>query len=401
MKKSLSVSLILVLSLTLVAGLFATGFAQEDGETYQIGLVFDVGGKGDKSFNDSAYRGLKWAKNGSDEFESFDKLPINITTIEPGSGGAGRESAMRMMASQGFDLVIGVGYLFSDSARSLAGNFPNVNFAVVDYSAGDAAPPSNLLGLSFKEQQGSFLVGALAAMKSETDKVGFVGGMEGPLIGKFEAGFEAGAWYVNPDLDITAKYVGTTGAAFANPAKGKEIAKAMYNDNVDVIYHAAGLSGSGVIEAASETGNYAIGVDSDQNYLAPGHVLTSMLKRVDVAVYKTIRDVVNGEFGGGTDKRFGLAENGVDYALDVFNRVKEFPGQVEQLEATGEVSLPALGPIKISPQNIEELPSENLITDDMVARVNNLKQMIIDDKFVVPASPEDVTAENPVKHSSE
>lgn len=396
MKKSLTVSLILVLSLTLVAGLFATGFAQEDGETYQIGLVFDVGGKGDKSFNDSAYRGLDWAKNGSDKYEA---LPINFTTIEPGSGGAGRESAMRMMASQGFDLVIGVGYLFSDTARSLAESFPNVNFAVVDYSAGDEAPPSNLVGLTFKEQQGGFLVGALAAMKTETDKVGFVGGMASPLIKKFEAGFRSGAWYVNPDLEISTKYVGTTGSAFANPAKGKELAKAMFNNNVDVIFHAAGLSGSGVIEAAAETGNYAIGVDSDQNYLAPGHVLTSMLKRVDISVYKTIKNVVNGEFEGGRARTFGLAENGVGYALDVFNRVEEFPEQVEQLEATGEVSLPALGPIKISPKNIEELPSENLVTDDMVARVNNLKQMIIDGKFVVPASPKDVTAENPVKHS--
>jgi basic membrane protein A len=398
MKKSLTVSLILVLSITLAAGLFTNGFADEHEETYRIGLVFDVGGKGDKSFNDSAYRGLEWAKNGSDEYEA---LPINFTTIEPGSGGAGRESAMRMMAAQGFDLVIGVGYLFSDTARSLAESFPNVNFAVVDYTGGDEAPPSNLVGLSFKEQQGSFLVGALAAMKTETDKVGFVGGMASPLIKKFEAGFRSGAWYVNPDLEISSKYVGTTGSAFANPAKGKELAKAMFNDNMDVIYHAAGLSGSGVIEAAGESGNYAIGVDSDQNYLAPGHVLTSMLKRVDVSVYKTIKNVVNGEFEGGRNRTFGLAENGVDYALDVFNRVEEFPEQVEQLEATGEVSLPALGPIKISPQNIEELPSENLVTDDMVARVNNLKQMIIDDKFVVPASPENVTAESPVKHTSE
>ena len=400
MKRSLTVSLVLVLSLILTVGLFSTGFAQ-DQETYRIGLVFDVGGKGDKSFNDSAYRGLEWAKNGSEEFEDITALPINFTTIEPGTGGAGRESAMRMMAAQGFDLVIGVGYLFSDSARSLARSFPDVNIAVVDYTPGEEATPSNLVGLSFKEQEGSFLVGALAAMKTETDKIGFVGGMASPLIKKFEAGFRSGAWYVNPDLEISTKYVGTTGSAFANPAKGKELAKDMFNDNVDVIHHAAGLSGSGVIEAASETGNYAIGVDSDQNYMAPGHVLTSMLKRVDVAVYNAIHDVVNGEFEGGMDKRFGLAENGVGYAVDVFNRVEEFPEQVEQLQATGSVTLPALGTTQVSPQRIEQLPSENLVTEDMIARVEGLKQMIIDGKFVVPASPQDVTAENPVKHTSE
>ncbi|MFW6111727.1 MAG: BMP family lipoprotein [Candidatus Bipolaricaulota bacterium] len=393
----LTISLVFVLSLILSVGLFVNGFAQEDGKTYRIGLVFDVGGKGDKSFNDSAYRGLEWAKNGSDEFEGFEALSINFTTIEPGSGGAGREDAMRMMASQGFDLVIGVGFLFSDSTRSLAEEFPNINFAVVDYTPGEEEIPSNLMGLSFPEQQGSFLVGALAAMKTKTNKVGFVGGMKIPLIKKFEAGFKSGVWYVDPDLEISSKYVGTTGEAFANPAKGKEIAKAMYGDDVDVIYHAAGLSGSGVIEAAAEAGNYAIGVDSDQDYMAPGHVLTSMLKRVDVAVYKTVRDVVNGEFEGGVDMQFGLAEDGVGYAIDVFNRVEEFPEQVEQLQNEGTVTLPALGETQISPKRIDQLPTENLLTDSMIARADELKRQIIEGQFTVPSDPSNVTPEDPVQ----
>ena len=397
LNRKLTLTLSLILSITLVAGLFVTGFAQDEEKTYRIGLVFDVGGKGDKSFNDSAYRGLQWAKEGSEEFEEFEKLPINFTTIEPGSGGAGRESAMRMMATQGFDLVIGVGFLFSDSSRALAEQFPNVNFAVVDYSPGDAEIPSNLKGLSFSEEQGSFLVGALAAMKTNSRKVGFVGGMEIPLIKKFEAGFRSGVWYVNDDIEISTKYVGTTGAAFANPAKGKELAKALYNDDVDVIYHAAGLSGSGVIEAANETGNYAIGVDSDQNYLAPGHVLTSMLKRVDVAVYKTIRDVVEGDFEGGVNERFGLADDGVGYAVDVFNRVEEFPEQVTQLKETGAVSLPALGETQVSPKSIEQLPDENLLTNDMIARADELKRQIVNNQFSIPTTPKDVTAEEPVK----
>ena len=396
LNRKLTITLSLILSLTLIAGLFVTGFAQEDGKTYRIGLVFDVGGKGDKSFNDSAYRGLEWAKNGSNEFEDFEALPINFTTIEPGSGGAGRADAMRMMASQGFDLVIGVGFLFTDAATDLARNFPNVNFAVVDYAQFENIP-SNLRGLSFAEHEGSFLVGALAAMKSETGKIGFVGGQESPLIGKFEAGFKSGAWYVNPDLEISARYVGTTGEAFANPAKGKEIAKAMYSDDVDVIYHAAGLSGAGVIEAASETDNYAIGVDSDQNYLAPGHVLTSMLKRVDVSVYQTIRDVVEGDFEGGTVKSFGPEDNGVGYAVDVFNRVEEFPELVEQLKSEGTVKLPALGETQISPKRIDQLPSENLITDGMLARVQELRTQLVDGEFTVPSDPEKVSAEEPVE----
>ena len=396
LNRKLTITLSLILSLTLVAGLFITGLAQEEGKTYRIGLVFDVGGKGDKSFNDSAYRGLEWAKNGSNEFEDFEALPINFTTIEPGSGGAGRADAMRMMASQGFDLVIGVGFLFTDAATDLARNFPNVNFAVVDYAQFENIP-SNLRGLSFAEHEGSFLVGALAAMKSETGKIGFVGGQESPLIGKFEAGFKSGAWYVNPDLEISARYVGTTGEAFANPAKGKEIAKAMYSDDVDVIYHAAGLSGAGVIEAASETDNYAIGVDSDQNYLAPGHVLTSMLKRVDVSVYQTIRDVVEGDFEGGTVKSFGPEDNGVGYAVDVFNRVEEFPELVEQLKSEGTVKLPALGETQISPKRIDQLPSENLITDSMLARVEELRNQLVDGEFTVPSDPDKVSAEEPVE----
>ena len=395
LNRKLTLTLSLILSITLVAGLFVTGFAQDDEKTYRVGLVFDVGGKGDKSFNDSAYRGLEWAKNGSDEFEDFESLPINFTTIEPGSGGAGRADAMRMMASQGYDLVIGVGFLFTDAATSLAKNFPDVNFAVVDYAQFENIP-SNLRGLSFAEHEGSFLVGALAAMKSETGKIGFVGGQKSPLIGKFEAGFKSGAWYVNPELEISARYVGTTGEAFANPAKGKEIARAMYSDNVDVIYHAAGLSGSGVIEAAAETGNYAIGVDSDQDYMAPGHVLTSMLKRVDVSVYQTVKDVVEGTFEGGVVKSFGPEDNGVGYAVDVFNRVEEFPEQVEQLQNEGTVKLPALGETQISPKRIEQLPSENLLTDSMLARVEELKSQLVDGEFSVPSDPEKVSAEEPV-----
>jgi len=387
---------VVFLSLVLLTGFVLGGFAAE--EEYKIGLVFDVGGKGDKSFNDSAARGLEWAKDGSEEFGKFETLPVSVTTIEPGSGGAGREDAMRMMAIQGFDLVIGVGFLFSDSAVALAEEFPSVSFAVVDFAPPqDKEIPSNLRGLSFAEQQGSFLVGAAAAMKTKRGTVGFIGGMSSPLIKKFEAGFRSGVWFIDPEIEVLSNYVGTTGAAFANPSKGKELAKAQFDKGADVIYHAAGLSGAGVIAAAAERGRYAIGVDSDQNYLEPGHVLTSMLKRVDVAVYKTVRDVVNGEFTGGKNLHYGLEGNGVDYARDLFNQVEEFPEQVQRLKETGKVSLPGLGQIQLPPKKVDELPEGNLLTEGMVKELENLKGKIIGDEITIPTTPKNVSPKEPVK----
>lgn len=255
----------------LAAGFFVSSIPVKGKENYRVGLVLGVGGRGDKSFNDSAYHGLKWAMEGSDKYEEFDKLPVKATVTEPSSGY--REDSLRLMADRGLDLIISVGFLFSEPATKVARRFPEIQFAVVDYHPPSGNIPSNLKGLSFPEHKGSFLAGAIAAMKTRTKKIGFIGGLDIPLIRKFEAGFKAGAWYLNPNLDISTKYIGTTGEAFINPAKGKEIARAMYSNNVDVIYHAAGLSGLGVIEAAGETGNFAIGVDSDQNYMAPGHVL--------------------------------------------------------------------------------------------------------------------------------
>ncbi|MCK4511669.1 BMP family ABC transporter substrate-binding protein [bacterium] len=292
-------------------------------DAFKVGMVFDVGGKGDKSFNDSAYRGLLRI---ADDFE------IEHTEFEPGQD-ADRETGLRKLAQAGFDVIIGVGFLFSDSMRSVSADYPDVRFACVDFDVRqDEVLPDNLAGLVFREEEGSFLVGVVAGLKSETGRVGFIGGMDVPLIHRFEAGFIAGAKHANPAVSVTVGYAGSTPQAFADPAKGKELAMLQYGRGVDIIYHASGNTGIGVIEAARETGNFAIGVDSNQNYMAPGHVLTSMVKRVDNAVYAVILAAYENRFEGGL-REFGLAEDGVSYAMDDYNAGLISDAIVEAVEA--------------------------------------------------------------------
>ena len=312
--------LIVLFSLALVCGA-ATGSVWA--ANLKVGMVFDVGGKGDQSFNDSAYRGLQWAS----------KLGVTHVEIEPGAD-ADRETGLRMIAGQGFDLVIGVGFLFTDAIKAVADEFPKTKFAIIDGFIPDKPNVSSLL---FTEHEGSFLVGIIAAMKAQTDgksTVGFVGGMDVPLIHKFEAGYKAGVKYAFPECKILSDYAGTTPTAFADPVKGKELALAQIDRGAHVIYHASGLTGAGVYEAGKERKTYVIGVDSNQNHL--GHVkqtgqnygLTSMLKQVDVAVYLTIKDLVEGKFKPGV-RVFGLGDavqidgqtyHGVYYALDEYNK---------------------------------------------------------------------------------
>jgi basic membrane protein A len=277
-----------------------------------IGLVFDVGGRGDKSFNDQAYAGLERAEK---------ELGVTFRTLETGEG-ADREAAMRQLAAGDAGLIFGVGFLFTDDIRALAVEFPDKKFACVDYTVnpGDTLPP-NLVALKFKEEEGSYLVGALAALVSTTGKVGFVGGMQIPLIKKFEAGYVAGVRAVDPKAQVIIKYAGTTGSAFKDPTKGKELALAEYNQGADIIYHASGSTGLGVFEAAREKGRLAIGVDSDQHDEAPENILTSMVKRVDVAVFDTIRETLEGRWSGGVQV-FGLAEEGVTWVYDDRNKAR-------------------------------------------------------------------------------
>ena len=278
--------------------------------TLKVGLVFDVGGRGDKSFNDAAYAGLVRAQQ---------ELGVTFTTLETGEG-SDREAQMRQLAAGGSQLVFGVGFLFSDDIYGLAQEFPNVKFACVDYTLkeGQTLPP-NLRALEFKEHEGSFLVGALAALLTKTGKVGFVGGMEIPLIKKFETGYRAGAKAANPKVEVLVKYAGTTGTAFKDPTKGKELGLAEYNQGADIIFHASGSTGLGVFEAAREKGKLAIGVDSDQQAEAPGFILTSMVKHVETSVFDSIRELKEGRWQGGI-REFGLKEDGVGWVYDARNK---------------------------------------------------------------------------------
>jgi basic membrane protein A len=314
-----------VLLVVHVALLFAHPSGAEkppDGKTVDVGVVFDLGGRGDKSFNDGAYLGAERAEK---------ELGAHVRFIEPGEG-SDRESGLRLLAAEGMDLVIGVGFIFTDDLTQLAKEYPNTKFAGVDYSVATdkdgkvIPPPSNLAALKFREEQGSYLVGALAALVGKSKKVGFVGGMDSPLIQKFEAGYEAGVHQVCPDCTVLAQYAGVTPEAFRNPGKGKEIALAQYQQGANVIFHASGSTGLGVFEAARQTNKLAIGVDADQYTEAPGYVLTSMVKGVDNAVYDAIRKVKDGTFTGGI-YQYGLAEQGVGYIYDK-NNAKLIPPDV-------------------------------------------------------------------------
>ena len=284
--------------------------AAPPGRGLRVGLVFDVGGKNDKSFNESAWRGVVRAQA---------ELGVSVRTIEP-SDGADRESALRQLAADGVDLVIGVGFIFGPDLERLAGQFPGVRFAGVDYSPSDGfVIPPNLVGLRFREHEGSFVVGAIAGMLSERRVVGFVGGMQIPLIRKFEAGYIAGVHHVCPSCRVVSAYAGTEPKAFADPTLGQELAAAQFGQGADIIFHAAGKTGDGVFAAARARRARAIGVDSDQYEVAPCCVVTSMLKRVDVAVVDVIRQVIAGGFRGGLVE-LGLAEGGVDFVADEHNR---------------------------------------------------------------------------------
>ncbi len=278
----------------------------------KAGLVFDVGGRGDKSFNDAAYRGLEKAKL---------ELGIEYEYIEPGPGGD-REAALRQFASRkDIAIIFGIGFIFTDEITKMAQEFPDKKFACVDYTVDTSKTlPPNLIALEFKEEEGSFLVGVIAGLSTKTNTVGFVGGMESPLIKKFQVSYEAGVKYANPNCKVLVGYAGVTGDAFKNPGKGKELALGQYSQGADVIYHASGVTGLGVFEAARETKKLAIGVDSDQNDEAPGFVLTSMIKSVDVAVFNCIKEAKDGTFKGGRVETFGLKSKGVDYIYNDKNK---------------------------------------------------------------------------------
>ena len=302
----------------------------------RVGLVFDVGGRGDKSFNDSAYEGISRATR---------ELGVSSELCEP-TGAEDREAALRLFAARGFDLVIGVGFIFSTDVNVVAADFPRTEFACVDYvPPADGVIPENVVGLGFREEEGSFLVGAVAGAMTKTKHVGFVGGMDIPLIHRFEAGYRAGVGRVCPSCEVHAAYAGTTPDAFRDPAKGKAVAVSQISAGADVLYHASGTTGHGVFEAAADMGVLAIGVDSDQYDEKPGTVVTSMIKRVDVAVFDTVRSVLDGQFHGGL-RSFGVAEDGVGYVSDgphaegIPDDVKRTVSALRARIASGEIQVP-------------------------------------------------------------
>ncbi|WP_437286730.1 BMP family lipoprotein [Sorangium sp. So ce406] len=269
----------------------------------RVGLVFDVGGRGDKSFNDAADLGLARAAR---------ELGVTTEVLEP-SGAEDREAAMRLFAARGFDLVIGVGFIFSTDMEVVARAFPAVRFACLDLAPTPGrAVPENLAGLTFREEEGAFLVGAVAGLTTTTGRVGFIGGMDMPLVHRFEAGYRAGVREVCPACDVSVAYAGMTPDAFRDPVKGKALAVSQAAAGADVLFHVSGATGHGVFEAARDMGVKAIGVDRDQHDEMPGTVLTSMIKRADVAVFEVILALVEGRFEGGLSS-FGLAEGGVGY----------------------------------------------------------------------------------------
>ena len=297
---------------------------------FKVGLVLDKGGRDDKSFNSAAFLG---ATNASHDFGA------RVKTVETPDDSA-YEPALRAFAERGFPLVIAIGFGQAEAVSKVASAFPKIHFAIVDGKAGEA----NVASLLFAEHEGSYLVGYLAGLATKTGTVGFVGGMDIPMIRRFEMGYAAGARAARPDVEILENYVGINSSAWANPSRGKELALGQYDRGADVVFHAAGASGVGVFDAAEERGELAIGVDSNQNCVKPGRVLTSMLKRVDTAVYDTIRDAIAGRYASGV-RAFGVADKGVDYAADDCNAalIKPFRARVEAQRAkliSGEIEAP-------------------------------------------------------------
>ncbi len=319
------IGLLLAINALLLAGgaVAIRDAGHEAGAGIHVGLVFDVGGKNDKSFNEAAWRGLLRAR---------DELGVDVQYIEP-TEGADRESALRTLAARKVDLVIGVGFIFGPDLERLARQFPDVRFAGVDYSPSEGIGTlPNLAGLRFREQEGSFVVGAIAGMLTQTKIVGFVGGMQIPLIRKFEAGYIAGVHHVCPTCQVKSAYAGTEPKAFADPPLGEQLAAAQYAQGADIIFHAAGKTGDGVFAAARQRGMRAIGVDSDQFEAAPCCIVTSMVKRVDVAVVDVIKDIIAGKFHGGI-LELGLAEHGVGFVTDERNRALLPPDVVARAHA--------------------------------------------------------------------
>ncbi|MBI1862329.1 MAG: BMP family ABC transporter substrate-binding protein [Deltaproteobacteria bacterium] len=292
------------------------GFSLSAQAAIKVGLVLDKGGKDDKSFNAAAFRGASEAEK---------KLGITLKTVES-SDDTALEPSLRTFSRKGYDLVIGVGFAQLNPIKKVAAEFPKTHFLLIDSDAGSP----NVRSVMFAEHEGSYLVGVIAGMKSQTKTVGFVGGMDIPLIRRFEMGYRKGAESIG-GITVVSNYVGSTSDAWRNPTKGKELALAQISKKADVIFAAAGTSGMGVFDAAEEKHVFAIGVDSNQNWVKPGTILTSMLKHGETAVYQAIEDRNANKFTAGLVS-MGLSDGGVGYALDEFNKPLLTPAILKKVE---------------------------------------------------------------------
>lgn len=297
----------------------------------RIGLVLDKGGKDDKSFNSAAYAGAKKAEK---------ELGLELKYVEATDNNS-LESLHRNFAQKKYDLIIGIGFAQADAVKKVAQLFPDIKFVIVDGEINE----KNVKSLLFQEHEGSYLVGYAAGLKTKTNVVGFLGGMDIPLIRRFQKGYEAGVKAAQPKAQVIVNYIGSTGEAWNNPSKAKELSLSMISQKADVIFHAAGASGSGLFDAAHDKKIYAIGVDSNQNGLKPGVVLTSMLKKVDVAVFEVIKSVKNNEFKSGVS-RFGISNAGVDWAFDENNKSLWSDSEIKKMNkvksdiSSGKISVP-------------------------------------------------------------
>ena len=296
MKKTLT-GAIAVAALTL-------GMGVAHAQDFQPAIIYDLGGKFDKSFNEAAYNGAERFK----EESGVEYMEFEVTNESQ------RDQALRRMARRGATIVVAVGFSYATPLETIADEFPDTKFTIID----SAVEKDNVQSVVFKEHEGSFLVGMAAALASETGKVGFIGGMDIPLIRNFAHGYEQGVKYVNDGAEVFVNMTGTTPAAWNDPAKGAELAQSQFDRGADVVYAAAGGTGLGVLQTAADSGKFSIGVDSNQNHLHPGSVLTSMLKRGDVAVYSSFKGAMDGSWEAG-NQSLGLAEEGVGYALDEHN----------------------------------------------------------------------------------
>jgi basic membrane protein A len=268
-------------------------------------VIYDLGGKFDKSFNEGTF-------NGATKFKKDSGVDFRDLEIQ---NEAQREQVLRKFAKDGFSPIMTDGFSWATAVGKVADEFPNTKFAIID----GVVDKPNVQSILFKEHEGSFLVGVIAAEASKSGKVGFVGGMDIPLISKFGCGYAQGVKYVNAKNEVFANMTGTDFHAWNDPVKGGELAKSQIDRGADVVYAAAGATGQGVLKAAADAGKLGIGVDSDQNYLFPGKVLTSMVKHVDIATYNSFMDAKNGTWKPGI-QALGLKEGGVDYALDEYNK---------------------------------------------------------------------------------